>query len=175
MPVVDDTLNARKSAVWNTFEQSILDNSLKQWLNHCQSQDTLKLYAFIATKLEKKDIRDVALRLQWMLRRAQNCMGRSPTKRNLDQDIASLLRQGYGYGSLSVIRNKVRNMMDDNDTLFARTKEKINIKDYEASKQTLTLLERNLATALSGCDLISNRVSHLPRLPVKMNMFHLHM
>ena len=60
--------------------------------------------------------------------------------------------------------------MNENDVLFAQTQHKIQIQDYVSSKSSLMLLQRNIRLALDEMVIISKNVSHLPRLPVSMNI-----
>ncbi len=55
------------SAKWSHVEHACLVLSLKAWLERGSGEGTLELYVFLASKLKKKSVRDVVLRIEWLL------------------------------------------------------------------------------------------------------------
>jgi hypothetical protein len=60
--------------------------------------------------------------------------------------------------------------MEENDALFAQAERAVQIQDYASSKSLLMDLQRNITSALDETLIISKNVSHLPRLPVKIDI-----
>ena len=155
---------------WSALEQNILESTMRKWLDNGGTLDSLRLYALVSRKLETKDIRDVAFRVQWLARKVEPLLDENCGGQRLQKILTSALRNGSSLECISEARSAVTKLMNENDALFAQTQRKIQIQDYVSSKSSLMLLQRNIRLALDEMVIISKNVSHLPRLPVSMNI-----
>ena len=159
------------SAKWSPVEHACLVLSLKAWLERGSGEGTLELYVFLASKLRKKSVRDVVLRIEWLL------CGWTSDDNSPNERLKGRLRQFFrSYDShtfcslAAIVHTGTLNMLQENEDTLIKLEEGINSGHLVANQSSLKPVSEGILTCLHLMPFAASKVSFLPRFPVKLNI-----
>jgi len=159
------------SAKWSPFEQACLVLSLKAWLERGSGECALELYLFLASKLSAKRVRDVVLRIEWLLS-GRTSAGNSPNER-----LKGKLREFFTtydchafHSLVTTVHSGTWNMLQENEDKLIKLEQGISSRDFMANQSSLKPVSEGILTCLRLMPFTTSKVSFLPRLPVKLNI-----
>ena len=165
---------------WSVTEQTILLKSVESWLSqHTRDKghlDSFHLYIFVASELEGKSTRDVALRIRWLLQQDADCLPqlaeffRSHTGRAKADEV---LAGEQAIVSLTGNRNvatfdypTVCDLLTTNDTLLSTASTELYNGDL-SSRISLQHIHGSILEILEHVA-TARQIYRLPRLPIEL-------